>query len=113
MTSIQGIIDASKAFSFGTKILLNHFCIAQIVAGRIELTFLTLASKDNSQRKIESFTKLSSIYHQFKSIQIAIGTSKLGPLFLISAGAKLTVILLIGNLFQADFKADFNLSLLS
>jgi hypothetical protein len=42
-----------------------------------------------------------------------MGKSKLGPLFLISAGAKFTVILFIGSLFPEDLSADFSLSLLS
>ena len=84
-----------------------------IVAGRTLETFLSLQSRDNSPIKIDSLTKSSLIFHSFKSIQIAIGKSKLGPDFLISAGAKLTVILVIGSLFQEDFKADFILSLLS
>jgi hypothetical protein len=111
--SIHGIIEASFEFTFGTKILLNHFFCAQIVAGKTEATFLSLQSSDNSQIKIESFIKLSSINHSWSNIQIAIGKSKLGPVFLIFAGAKLTVILVIGNFFQDDFIADLSLSLLS
>jgi len=113
ITSIQGIIEASKQLSFGTKILLNHFSFAQIVVGKILETFLNFQSKDNSQMKIESFTNLSLICPPFNKIQIAIGKSKLGHDFLISAGARFTVILLIGNLFELDLKADFILSLLS
>jgi hypothetical protein len=113
ITSIHGIIEASFEFSFGTKILLNHFFCAQIVAGKTEATFLSLQSRDNSQIKIESFINLSSINPSCNNTQIAIGKSKLGPVFLISAGAKLTVILVIGNFFQDDFIADLSLSLLS
>jgi hypothetical protein len=113
ITSIHGIIDASRELVFGTNILLNHFSFAQIVAGKIEATFLRFQSSDNSQIKIESLIKLLLIYQPFKSIHIAIGKSKLGQDFLISAGAKLTVILFIGNLFPDDFNADFILSLLS
>jgi hypothetical protein len=113
ITSIHGIIDASCEFSFGTNILLNHFSFAHIVAGKTDATFLSLQSRDNSQIKTDSFINLSPINHQFNNIQIAIGKSKLGPDFLMSAGAKLTVILVIGNLFQIDLIADLSLSLLS
>jgi len=44
---------------------------------------------------------------------IAIGRSKHGHDFLISAGARFTVILDVGSLLLADFMADLNLSLLS
>jgi len=113
ITSIQGIIEASNTLSFGINILLNHISFAQIVAGNTLETFLSLQSRDNSPIKIDSFTKSSTIDPLFKSIHIAIGKSKLGHDFLISAGAKLTVILFIGSLFPEDFKADFILSLLS
>jgi hypothetical protein len=113
ITSIHGIIEDSKTLSFGINILLNHISFAQIVAGNTLETFLSLQSRDNSHKNIESLTKSSLIDQLFKSIHIAIGKSKLGHDFLISAGARLTVILVIGNLFQADFKADFILSLLS
>jgi len=113
ITSIQGIIDASSALSFGINIFVNHFSFAEIVAGRTEFILLTLQSRANSQRKIDFSIKSSFIKPQFKRIQIAIAKSKLGQLFFISAGAKLTVILFIGSLFPADFSADFNLCLLS
>jgi hypothetical protein len=112
-TSIQGIIDASKEFSLGINIFLNHFSLAHMVAGNIEATFLSLPSKDNSHKNIDSFIKKSSMNHSFTNIAIAIGKSKLGHDFLISAGAKLTVILVIGNFVLEDFIADLNLSLLS
>jgi hypothetical protein len=72
-------------------------------------------SKSSLQIKfIESSINLSSVIHQsFLKIQIAIGKSKLGQDFLIFAGAKLTVILVVANLVSLDFIADFNLSLLS
>jgi hypothetical protein len=111
--SIQGIIEASKLFSFGKKILLNHFSLALIVAGKTEGIFLNFQSKDNSQIKILSSIKSESKTPEFSKTPIAIGKSKLGHVFLISAGAKFTTILVIGNLFQADFIADFSLSLLS
>jgi hypothetical protein len=112
-TSIHGIIEASFELAFGTKILLNHLALAHIVAGNTDSTLLSLPSRDNSQMNIESFISVSSINHSCNSIQIAIGKSKLGPDFLIFAGARFTVILVIGNLFQDDFNADLSLSLLS
>ncbi|MGB2110896.1 MAG: hypothetical protein ACPHY8_03185 [Patescibacteria group bacterium] len=61
ITSISGIIEASKAFSFGTNILLNHFSFAQIVAGKTHQTFLKFPSKDNSHKNKESQIYVSSI----------------------------------------------------
>jgi hypothetical protein len=46
-------------------------------------------------------------------IQIAIGRSKLGPTFFISAGARLTVILVDGSFAPLALKALLSLSLLS
>jgi hypothetical protein len=83
------------------------------VAGNTETTFLSLQSRDNSHKKIESDINVSSINPSFNMIQIAIGKSKLGQDFLISAGARFTVILVIGNLLPLDFIADLSLSLLS
>jgi len=59
ITSIQGIIEASRELSTGTKILLNHFSFAHIAIGRTESTFLSFQSRANSHTKIESSTKLS------------------------------------------------------
>jgi len=53
------------------------------------------------------------ISHILKSIPTAIETSKLGHVFLISAGARLTVILEVGSLKFDDFSALLSLSLLS
>jgi hypothetical protein len=114
ITSIQGIIDASIEFHFGTNILLKPFSFAQIVIGKTESMTLNFQSRDNSPTKTESLINLSSVIHQsFLKIQIAIGKSKLGHDFLILAGARFTVILVVGNLVSLDFIADFNLSLLS
>jgi len=93
---------------------LNHLSTAQIVAGSTLDIFLNLQSSASSQIKILSLIKSSFlIYQSLKSIQTAIGKSKLGQVFLISAGAKFTVILLAGSLLQLDFIADLSLSLLS
>jgi hypothetical protein len=113
ITSIQGIIEASKTFSFGIKILLNHLSFAQIVEGRTQFIFLNFPSNDNSHIKTELFTKVSKITPSCKSIQTAIAMSKLEPDFLISAGARLTTILVDGNLVQLDFRAERSLSLAS
>jgi hypothetical protein len=109
-TSIHGIIEASKIFSFGIKILLNHFSFAQIVLGKTQFIFLNFQSSDNSQIKIASFINFSITSHSCKSIQTAIAKSKFGPDFLISAGAKFIVILEAGNLESLDFKAERSLS---
>jgi hypothetical protein len=114
ITSIQGIIEASIAFHFGTKILSKPFSFAQIVIGNTESTTLTFQSRANSPTKTDLSINLSSVIHQsFLKIQIAIGRSKLGQDFFIEAGAKFTVILVVANLVSLDFIADFNLSLLS
>jgi hypothetical protein len=112
-TSIHGIIDASNTFSFGIKILLNPFSLAQIVAGKTQFIFLNFPSRDNSQIKIESSIKLFSTTPSCKSIQTAIAKSKPDPDFLISAGAIFTTILVIGNLVPLDFIAERSLSLAS
>jgi hypothetical protein len=113
ITSIHGIIEASVTFSFGIKIFLNPFSLAQIVAGKTPFIFLNLPSRDNSQIKIESSIKLFSTTPSCKSIQTAIAKSKLDPDFLISAGAIFTTILVIGSLVQLDFIAERSLSLAS
>jgi hypothetical protein len=87
--------------------------LAFIVAGNILLTFLKSQFKDNSQIKIDSEIKSSIISQEFNKIHIAIGKSKLGQVFFISAGARFTIILVVGNFFQEFFKADLILSLLS
>ena len=114
ITSIHGIIDASKTFSFGKNILLNQFCFAHITEGNTQETFLKVPSKANSQRKIESFKYSSkSISHLLCKIATAIAKSKLGQDFFIFAGAKFTIILDVGSFELLDFNADLNLSLLS
>jgi hypothetical protein len=107
------MIEASLEFCFETNIFLNHFSFAHIVAGSIDATFLNFPSSDNSHKKIDSSIKSLAINHSCNNIQIAIGKSKLGQDFLIFAGAKLTVILVIGSLLLEDFIADLILSLLS
>jgi hypothetical protein len=56
---------------------------------------------------------LSSISQVLFKIQIAIHKSYETHDFLISAGARFTVILVVGNLNEEDFKAHLSLSLLS
>jgi hypothetical protein len=53
-TSISGIIEASKAFSSGTNILLKPFSCAPIVAGNTHHTFRNFPSRDNSHKNKES-----------------------------------------------------------
>jgi hypothetical protein len=113
ITSIHGTIEASGTFCFGRNILLNHFSFAPIVAGSTLETFLSFPSSESSHKNIESFVSFSSMCHPLSKIHIAIGKSNAGPDFLIFAGARLTVILVIGSLFPADFIADLSLSLLS
>jgi hypothetical protein len=101
-------------FSFGINILLNQFSRAQIVAGSIPDTFLSFQSSANSHKNIlHSINFFSMITSSDNRIQIAIGKSKLGPTFLMSAGARFTVILVVGSLARLDFKALLTLSLLS
>jgi hypothetical protein len=113
ITSIHGIIEASITFSFGINIRLNHFSLAQIVDGKTPLIFLSFQSRESSQVKIDFSTKMFSISFFCKSIQIAIGKSKLEPDFFISAGAIFTTILVIGSLVPLDFIAERSLSLAS
>jgi hypothetical protein len=113
ITSIHGIIEASIKFSFGINIRLNHFSFAQIVDGKTPFIFLNFQSRESSQIKIDFSIKSFFISFSCKSIQIAIGKSKLDPDFLISAGAIFTTILVIGSLVPLDFIAERSLSLAS
>jgi hypothetical protein len=62
----------------------------------------------------EFFNKsVSSISQVLFNIQIAIHRSNDTQDFLISAGAKFTVILVVGSLKEDDFNAHLSLSLLS
>jgi len=98
ITSISGMIDASRALFLGIKIRLNHFSFAHIVAGKILGTCFKVPSSESSQRNMESLIRLSStIYPSERRIQTAIPTSKLGQVFLIFAGARLTVIRVVGS----------------
>jgi len=112
-TFISGTTEASGAFSFGTKIFFIHFSFAQIVAGKTLFIFLKSQFKDNSHKKILFSSNSCKKSNSQARIHTAIGKSKLGQDFLISAGAKFTVILEAGNFAQLDFKADLSLSLLS
>jgi hypothetical protein len=111
---IHSIIEASLKLSYGIKIFLYPFSLAQITLGKIEFTGLNFQSKESSQINIELFkNSLSSISQVLFNIQIAIHKSYETPDFFISAGAKLTVILVVGNLKDEDFNAHLSLSLLS
>jgi hypothetical protein len=88
--------------------------MAQITLGSIEFTALTLPSSDSSQINIEFFRySFSFISQALFSIQTAIGKSNETHDFFISAGAKFTVIRVVGSLKLEDFKALLSLSLLS
>jgi hypothetical protein len=93
---------------------LYHFSFAPITLGKIELTDLSFQSSESSPINIEFFKKsLSSISQVLFKIHIAIPKSNETQAFLMSAGAKFTVILVVGNLKEDDFKAHLSLSLLS
>jgi hypothetical protein len=112
--SIFGIIEASKAFSFGTNIRLNHLFAAPITAGRTHQIFLNFPSRASSHKNILSPNNSdSSIYQALSKIPSAIERSKQGPVFLISAGARFTVIRLVGSFVLQDFIALLRRSLLS
>jgi hypothetical protein len=113
ITSIQGIIEASKTFSFGINICLNHFSLAQIVDGKTQFISLNFQSRDNSQIKIELSNKSFFTSRSCDNIQTAIGKSKPEPDFLMSAGAIFTTILVTGSLVPLDFIAERSLSLAS
>lgn len=114
MISIQGMIAASIALGFGTKILLYQSSLAHIVIGRIEETALSFQSSASSQTNRESFINgVLSIHQSFWRIHIAIGRSKLGHDFFMFAGARLTVILLLESFILLDFIALRSRSLLS
>jgi hypothetical protein len=84
-----------------------------MTAGKTELMGRSFQSSANSHKKTD-FSKYPTLNSRsFQIIQIAIGRSKLGHLFLISAGARLTVILVEGNLKPEFFIALLTLSRLS
>jgi hypothetical protein len=108
------MIDASRIFDSGINMRLNHFSFAPRVAGRIHGTDLSLPSRASSQRNTLSFIKVSSdIYPSLRRIPTAIPRSKLGPTFLIFAGAKFTVMRVVGSFAQLDFRELLSRSLLS
>jgi hypothetical protein len=110
---IPGIKLASSLFSNGINMLLNHFSLAKMTDGRIELIGLNLPSSANSHKNIESLRILESNHISAQRIHMAMERSKLGHLFLISAGARLTVILVHGKKYQEFRMAVLTLSLLS
>jgi len=105
--------DASFSFSFGTKIYSNPAWLAKITEGKIELTPLSLPSKASSQINTDLSRISLSRLKLFPKIPIAMGKSKNHHFFFIVAGARFTVILVHGNLYQLFFIAALTLSLLS
>jgi len=81
--------------------------------GKTEFIGLSFQSKANSHKNRDLFIKFLSKVKSSLNIQIAIGRSKLGHFFLMSAGARLTVILVPGNQYQEFFMAVLTLSRLS
>ena len=85
--STQGISAASIAFSSGTITRLYHFSFAKITVGRTAWTARTAPSRASSPITNVSLRIVWSILHSSRRIQRAIGRSKLGVDYLISAGA--------------------------
>ena len=83
-----------------------------MVSGKTPLVNRKLPSSESSPRKIASEISLESCPEAINT-PIAIGRSYAGPSFGKSAGARLTVILLVGNSAPTFFKAALTLSLLS
>jgi hypothetical protein len=110
---IPGIRLASSLFSIGMKIFLNHFSLAKITDGRIEVIGRSLPSKANSHKNIDSFRNFELNHISAPNIHIAIERSKLGHFFFMSAGARLTVILVQGKKNPEFIIAVLTLSLLS
>src|SRR3989304_8571471 len=107
-----GIKEASKAFSYGRKILLNPFSLAIIAIGKTPLIVLNLPSNDNSpiNNVLLDMSSEIEICLEVNKSPKAIGKSKAGPSFLISAGAKLIVVLLEGVETPEFFNAARTLS---
>lgn len=88
-------MDASTAESEGRIILLISFFFASTEIGKAPLTALSLPSSASSPRKTVSLVSNSFITEVAESNPTAIGKSNELPSFLISAGARFTVIFLL------------------
>lgn len=97
MISTPGISAASIAFSSGTITLLYHFSLAKMTVGKTACTERTAPSRASSPITSVSLRRFWSILHSSSKIPSAIGRSKLGPDFFVSAGARLTVIFVRGK----------------
>lgn len=91
ITSTSGITDASPVLSNGRNIRFIPSSLASIVAGRAHCIGLINQSSASSQRKSEDLSISSLNSSSLPSIQRAIAKSYIGPFFLRSAGARLTV----------------------
>ncbi|MBA7557802.1 hypothetical protein ES705_50574 [subsurface metagenome] len=104
------IIPASLAFASGTSNFILSFIFAIKAMGSTPLTGFILPSKDNSPIIRYSFNKSGLTCLLATKIAKAIDRSKIGPSFLISAGARFTVILCMGNSNSEFFMAALTLS---
>lgn len=113
-TSIPGMIDASHTFARGRNILFIPTSRARIVAGKAHCMARIFPSRASSHRKIDDSTISVLKSYSFPRIQSAIGRSYTGHFFLISAGARFTVMRdPLGNLNPPFFRALRTLSRLS
>ena len=100
---------ASFALSCGTKTVVIPCSFNPITRGKTPFTFLKDPSKDNSPRN--AILRSSGIFIPCSfNIPIAIGKSKLVPSFLMSAGARLTITLPVGNVKPEFLIAEWTLS---
>lgn len=113
MREISGIREASFRFSSGRNTYAKPLSFAKMTEGRTELTGRRLPSSASSQRKMERSMKSSEKHSWHHRMPIAIGRSKLGHRFLMSAGARLIVMRVAGKLNQEFRMAVRTLSLLS
>ena len=112
--SISGITDASSTFALGRNICFIPISLANIVAGSAHCIVLTFPSSANSPRKRDVLMISVSNSISFPRIPRAIGRSYMGHFFLISAGARFTVIRLPpGNPYPLFFIALLTRSRLS
>jgi len=75
----------------------KSFSLVKITEGRIELIGRNFPSRASSHKNIDFDRNSSNKSIELPRIQIAIARSKLGHFFLMSAGARFTVILVPGN----------------
>ncbi len=92
MIETSGMTDASGTFEIGRNIYLYPSSRARIVAGRAPVILRTDPSSASSPRKSAVSVMVASNSYSFPRIPRAIGRSYRGHFFLISAGARFTVI---------------------